>query len=67
MAGDKGVTVAQLALACLPAQGDDIVPIPGTRNRQRLEENLGAINVSLSEADLARIKEVLPNGSFGDR
>lgn len=48
-------------------QGDDIVPIPGTRNRTRLEENVGAKDVSLDAADLARVRAILPNGSFGDR
>lgn len=67
LAAEKGISVAQLALAWLLAQGDDIVPIPGTRNRTRLEENLGAAAVTLDEADLARVKAILPNGSFGDR
>ncbi|NGP18580.1 aldo/keto reductase [Devosia aurantiaca] len=67
LAEEKNITPAQLALAWLLAQGDDIVPIPGTRNRTRLEENLGAADVTLEEGDLARIREVLPNGSFGDR
>lgn len=67
LAEEKNITTAQLALAWLLAQGDDIVPIPGTRNRTRLEENLGAADVTLHEGDLARIRELLPNGSFGDR
>lgn len=67
LAAEKGISVAQLALAWLLAQGDDIAPIPGTRNRTRLEENLGAAAVTLDEADLARVKAILPNGSFGDR
>ena len=50
----KGITVAQLALAWLLAQGDDIVPIPGTRSPQRLAENTGAAGVTLTPADLAR-------------
>jgi len=67
LAATKGATVAQLALAWLLAQGNDIVPIPGTRNRARLEENVGAAAVELSETDLARIREILPKGGFGAR
>jgi len=67
LAASKGATVAQLVLAWLLAQGDDIVPIPGTRNRERIEENVGAAEVRLSEADLARIREILPRGGFGAR
>ena len=63
----KGATVAQLALAWLLAQGDDVVPIPGTRSKERLEENIGAARLSLSAADLARIDEILPDGGFGAR
>jgi len=65
---EKGVTAGQLALAWLLAQGDDIVPIPGTKRRTYLEENIGAIAVSLSSADLARINAVAPQGvAVGDR
>jgi len=67
LAAGKGCTVAQLALAWLLAQGSDIVPIPGTKSPKRLEENVGAADVSLTDADLARILEILPNGSFGER
>lgn len=67
LAESKGITVAQLALAWLLAQGDDIVPIPGTRNRTRLAENVGASQVTLDANELSRVKAVLPNGSFGDR
>jgi aryl-alcohol dehydrogenase-like predicted oxidoreductase len=67
LAASKGATVAQLALAWLLAQGDDIVPIPGTRNRERIDENVGAAEVRLDEADLARIHEILPKGGFGAR
>lgn len=67
LARSKGATAAQLALAWLLAQGDDIVPIPGTRSSQRIEENVGAAALELSDADLARIAEILPNGSFGAR
>jgi aryl-alcohol dehydrogenase-like predicted oxidoreductase len=60
MAAGKGCTSAQLALAWLLAQGPDVVPIPGTRSRSRLEENAGAVDVSLTEAELAEIDEVIP-------
>jgi aryl-alcohol dehydrogenase-like predicted oxidoreductase len=63
MAADKGCTPAQLALAWVLAQGEDIVPIPGTKQRKYLEDNLGALDVTLDEADLARIDEVLPPGA----
>jgi aryl-alcohol dehydrogenase-like predicted oxidoreductase len=56
VAGRKGVTPAQLALAWLLAQGDDVVPIPGTKRRTRLEENLGAADVVLTEAELAELE-----------
>ena len=57
MAERKGATPAQLALAWLLAQKPWIVPIPGTTKLHRLEENLGAVNVDLSEADLKQIDE----------
>jgi aryl-alcohol dehydrogenase-like predicted oxidoreductase len=63
MAEAKGCTSAQLALAWVLAQGDDIVPIPGTKRRTYLDDNLGALDVTLSEADLARIDEILPPGA----
>ena len=63
----KGATVAQLALAWLLAQGEDIVPIPGTRNRKRLAENAGAADLALSPDDLAEIDTILPHGGFGAR
>jgi len=59
---EKGCTPAQLALAWLHAQGADVVPIPGTKRRARLEENVGALGVSLAPADLARIEAVAPKG-----
>jgi aryl-alcohol dehydrogenase-like predicted oxidoreductase len=62
-AAEKGCTPAQLALAWVLAQGEDIVPIPGTKRRKYLEDNLGALDVTLSEADLARIDEILPPGA----
>ena len=63
VADSKGITPGQLALAWLLAQGDDIVPIPGTKRREYLEENAGAAGVRLTEDDLARIEEVMPRGS----
>ena len=63
IAEEKGITPGQLALAWLLAQGDDIVPIPGTKRRERLEENAGATDVELTEEDLRRIEEALPKGS----
>ena len=63
MAGEKGVTPGQLALAWVLAQGDDIVPIPGTKRRRYLEENVAASEIELTADDLARINELLPHGS----
>ncbi|WP_144735248.1 aldo/keto reductase [Extensimonas perlucida] len=63
MAREKGCTPAQLALAWVLAQGQDIVPIPGTKRRRYLEENLGALTVSLSPQDLERIDRILPPGA----
>jgi len=68
LAEEKGVTSGQLALAWVLAQGDDMVPIPGTKRRRYLEENVGAMNVSLTRADLERIDEIAPKGvAVGDR
>jgi aryl-alcohol dehydrogenase-like predicted oxidoreductase len=68
MAADMGCTPAQLALAWVLAQGEDIVPIPGTKRRAYLDDNLGAIDVTLSADDLASIDAVLPAGvASGDR
>ena len=67
LATAKGITVSQLALAWLLAQGDQIVPIPGTRSAARMEENARAADVTLTEADLAAIHEILPTGGFGAR
>jgi len=63
MAADKGCTPAQLALAWVLRQGEDIVPIPGTKRRKYLEDNLSALDVELSDADLARIDDILPPGA----
>jgi aryl-alcohol dehydrogenase-like predicted oxidoreductase len=60
IARDKGCTPAQLVLAWLLAQGPDIVPIPGTKRIERLVDNLGALSVSLSRDDVARISEAVP-------
>ena len=60
LANRKGCTPAQLALAWVLAQGQDIVPIPGTKRRARLDENLDALQVNLSAAELAEINEVFP-------
>jgi len=60
---DKGCTPAQLALAWVLAQGDDIVPIPGTKRRQYLEENAGALDVCLTPQELAEIDTLLPPGA----
>lgn len=62
LAREKGCTPAQLALAWLLAQGEHIVPIPGTKKRERLQENLGAVDVELSASDLARLDELAPAG-----
>jgi aryl-alcohol dehydrogenase-like predicted oxidoreductase len=63
VADGKGITPGQLALAWLLAQGEDIVPIPGTKRRKYLEENAGAADVTLTEDDLAGIEEAMPRGS----
>jgi aryl-alcohol dehydrogenase-like predicted oxidoreductase len=63
IASEKGVTKSQLALAWVLAQGDDIVPIFGTKRRSYLADNLGAVDVVLSPADLARIDSVAPKGA----
>jgi aryl-alcohol dehydrogenase-like predicted oxidoreductase len=67
LASEKEATVGQLALAWLLAQKDYIVPIPGTRKVARLEENVGAADLKLTDEDLRRIHEILPEGSFGSR
>jgi aryl-alcohol dehydrogenase-like predicted oxidoreductase len=68
LADEKGATPAQLALAWVLAQGDDVVPIPGTKRRSYLEENVAATEVSLSEDDLMRLDQAAPPGeTAGDR
>jgi aryl-alcohol dehydrogenase-like predicted oxidoreductase len=63
IAAEKQVRPSQLALAWVLAQGEDIVPIPGTKRRKYLEENQGALDVRLTPADLARIEAVMPRGA----
>jgi aryl-alcohol dehydrogenase-like predicted oxidoreductase len=68
IADEKGITPGQLALAWLLSRGEDIVPIPGTKRRERVEENAGAADVTLTDEDLARIEEIMPRGSVsGER
>jgi aryl-alcohol dehydrogenase-like predicted oxidoreductase len=64
IAGAKHCTPAQLALAWVLAQGNDIVPIPGTKRRKYLEENVGALDVILTNEDLARIEEIASKNAF---
>jgi aryl-alcohol dehydrogenase-like predicted oxidoreductase len=68
IASEKGCKASQLALAWVLAQGEDIVPIPGTTRRAHLEENIAALELTLSPQDLARINEVAPKGvTAGER
>jgi len=68
IAREKNCTASQLALAWVMAQGDDLVPIPGTKRRKYLEENAGADTVQLTKEDLRRIAEVAPQGvAAGER
>jgi aryl-alcohol dehydrogenase-like predicted oxidoreductase len=68
IAAEKGCTPAQLALAWLVAQGSDVIPIPGTKQIGRLEENLGALDVVLTPAEIARISAAIPiGGAAGTR
>jgi aryl-alcohol dehydrogenase-like predicted oxidoreductase len=63
LSSEFGLTAAQLAIAWLLAQGDDIVPIPGTKRTKYLEENVAAASVKLTPAQLARIADVMPKGA----
>jgi len=63
MAREKGCTAAQLALAWVLAQGEDIVPIPGTKHVRYLDENIAALDVRLSDDDLKRLDDILPPGA----
>jgi aryl-alcohol dehydrogenase-like predicted oxidoreductase len=67
IATEKGITPSQLALAWVLAQGDDVVPIPGTKRRSYLEQNVAAAEIDLSDADLRRLDDVFPEGAVGDR
>jgi aryl-alcohol dehydrogenase-like predicted oxidoreductase len=68
LAEEKGATPGQLALAWVLHRGDDVVPIPGTKRRSYLEENVGAAEIELTDADLERIDEAAPAGAAaGDR
>jgi aryl-alcohol dehydrogenase-like predicted oxidoreductase len=68
LAGEKGVTAAQLALAWVHSQGDDIVPIPGTKRRAHLEANVAAEQIELTTEELQRLDEAVPVGAAsGDR
>ncbi|MDQ0683748.1 aryl-alcohol dehydrogenase-like predicted oxidoreductase [Streptomyces achromogenes] len=68
IAGQKGVSVAQIAIAWVLAQGEDIVPLIGARSRERLAESLGALDVVLDAADLTAIEEVVPaDAAAGER
>ena len=68
MASEKHVTAGQLALAWVLAQGKDIVPIPGTKHRNYLEENVAAVGITFTREDRARIEEVAPKGvAAGER
>jgi aryl-alcohol dehydrogenase-like predicted oxidoreductase len=60
MASDKGVTAAQLALAWVLAQGNDVVPIPGTRHLKYLQDNIAAAEISLTDAELAQLTSIVP-------
>ena len=63
LAKEKGCTTAQLALAWVLAQGEDVIPIPGTKHIRYLDENIGALEVSLTGEDLRRLDEILPPGA----
>jgi aryl-alcohol dehydrogenase-like predicted oxidoreductase len=68
LAREKGLAPGQLALAWVHAQGDDIVPIPGTKRRRYLEQNLAAASLALTRGDLARLAAVAPRGvAAGER
>jgi aryl-alcohol dehydrogenase-like predicted oxidoreductase len=62
LAEEKGVTAAQLALAWVLAKGPDVVPIPGTKRRRYLEDNVAAVAVELTGDDLSRLEEIAPPG-----
>jgi aryl-alcohol dehydrogenase-like predicted oxidoreductase len=63
MAAEKGCTPAQLALAWVLAQGPDVIPIPGTKRKERVAENLGALKVKLSPQEVQRLGAAIPKGA----
>jgi aryl-alcohol dehydrogenase-like predicted oxidoreductase len=63
IAAEKHCTPGQLALAWLLAQGDDVIPIPGTKRKDRLLENIAALSIDLTAAEAARISEAVPVGA----
>ena len=65
VAGEKGATPAQIALAWVHAQGEDIVPIPGTKRRRYLEENVAAVAIELGAGDIERLEAL--GGAHGER
>ena len=65
LAKKKGCTTAQVALAWVHAKGDDIFPIPGTKRRRYVEENVGAVDVMLSTEDIAGLEAALPPNVAG--
>lgn len=67
LAETRGATISQLALAWLLAQGEDVVPIPGSRSTRRVAENTAAAALVLTADDLARIEEIVPDGGVGGR
>jgi aryl-alcohol dehydrogenase-like predicted oxidoreductase len=67
LAQTRGITVTQLALAWLLAQGDNIVPIPGTRDPARLTQNVAAARIDLTADELARVQQLVPHGAAGSR
>ncbi len=67
LAAEKDATAGQVALAWLLAQGDDVVPIPGTKHPARIEENAGAVELQLSSADLERLERISPRGSWAGK
>ncbi len=68
LAAERGVTAGQLALAWVQSRGSDVVPIPGTKRRRYLEENVAAASLELSEEDIAAIEAAAPATAFaGER
>jgi aryl-alcohol dehydrogenase-like predicted oxidoreductase len=68
LAQEKGVKASQLALAWVLAQGEDIVPIPGTKRRKYIEQNAAAVDITLTDDELKQIDEIFPvNAAAGER